>query len=76
MAEPSDVDSELPAIRAYLNSLIAAARSSLSRADAASVIRSLRTQKILAMRAAKDRRCAARANRSPPGGLIRNRNFG
>ena len=63
MAEASDFDSELPGIHAYFNSLIAAARSSLSRADAASVIRSLRIQKILAMRAAKDRHRAARANR-------------
>src|SRR5215470_6269781 len=47
---------------AYFNRLIAAARSTLSRADAAAGIRSLRTQKILAMRAAKDRRRAASAN--------------
>jgi len=61
-AEAGDFDSELPGIGAYFNRLIAAARSSLSRADAAAGIRSLRTQKILAMRAAKDRRRAASAN--------------
>ena len=63
MAKAGDFDSELPGIHAYFNSLITAARNSLSWADAAAVIRSLRTQKILAMRAAKDRRRAAQANR-------------
>jgi len=63
LAETGDFDSELPGIRAYFAALIAAARRSLSRADAAALIRRLRTQKILAMRAAKDRRRAARANR-------------
>jgi hypothetical protein len=57
-----DSTSELGGIRAYFNALIVAARSSLSRADAAAVIRSLRTQKILAMRAAKDRQRPAGAN--------------
>jgi hypothetical protein len=41
---------------------MAAAHSSLSPADAAALVRRLRTEKILAVRAAKDRRCAARAN--------------
>ena len=54
--------SELGGIIAYFNSLIAAARNSLSCADAAIVTRSLRIQKILAMRAANDRQRASRAN--------------
>jgi hypothetical protein len=61
-AERGDSASELGAIRGYFNGLIAAARSSLSPSDAAAVIRSLRTQKILAMRAAKDRHRATRSN--------------
>jgi hypothetical protein len=76
MAEASDFDSELPGIRAYFKSLIAAARSSLSGADAAALIRRLRAQKILAMRAAKDRRRAQRANRPQPSRLFRKRQLG
>jgi hypothetical protein len=60
--ESGDSASELGAIRGYFNGLIAAARNALSPAEAAAVIRSLRNQKILAMRAARDRRRAARAN--------------
>ncbi len=62
MADIGDSASELGGIQAYFNGLIAAARNGLSRAEAATVIRSLRSQKILAMRAARDRRRATRAN--------------
>jgi len=71
VAETGDSASELSGIGAYFNALIAAARTSLSRADAAAVIRSLHTQKILAMRAVKDRRRAAPRNRPQPSRLIR-----
>ncbi len=59
-------DSELPGIHGYYAGLMAAARSSLSPAEAAAMIRRLRTEKILAVRAAKERRCTARANQRKP----------
>jgi hypothetical protein len=60
--DSGDSASELANIRGYFDGLIAAARSSLSGAEATAVIGRLRIQKILAMRAVKDRRRAARSN--------------
>lgn len=58
--------SEIPGISAFYKALIAAARSSLSPTIAGAFIRRLRNEKMLAMRAAKDRRRAARANCRAP----------
>jgi len=54
---------EISGICGYYAALIAAARNSLSPRDAAALIRNLKNQKIIAVRAAKDRRHGARANR-------------
>ncbi|MGO9172218.1 MAG: hypothetical protein ACLP7P_09665 [Rhodomicrobium sp.] len=55
--------SEVSGLHGYYAALMAAARSSLSPRDAAALIRNLKNQKIIAVRAAKDRRHATRANR-------------
>lgn len=66
-AEGHAADSgEVSGIHFYYASLIAAARNSLSPRDAAALIRNLKNQKSLAVRAAKDRRHAARARRRKP----------
>jgi len=62
-AEPvSAIENELPGLCAYYAGLMAAARSSLSRRDAAAVIRNLKAEKIAAVRNAKNRRRAQRCN--------------
>lgn len=53
--------SEIPGIRSYYTALIAAARSSLSPAEAQALVRRLRNEKLLAMRAAKDQRRMTRS---------------
>ncbi len=57
---------EVSGIHGYYAALMAAARNSLSPRDAAALIRNLKNQKILAVRAAKDRRHAAHAGCSKP----------
>ncbi len=64
--EGAVTDSEIPGISAHYKALIAAARSSLAPAAAQALVRRLRNEKILATRAAKDRRRTRRLNRSRP----------
>jgi hypothetical protein len=64
--ESPATDSELPGIHAYYAALMAAVRGTLSPRDAAVLIRNLKNQKILAVRAAKNRRHAMRANQRRP----------
>jgi hypothetical protein len=61
------VESDISGIRAVYTALIAAARSSLSPADAGAFVRRLRDEKVMVMRTAKDRKKASRANRRKPG---------
>jgi hypothetical protein len=53
---------EIAGIAAYYTCLIASARSSLSPPDAAALVRRLRNEKIMVMRAAKDRHRMRRPN--------------
>jgi hypothetical protein len=77
-------DCEVSGIRAFYAALIAAARSSLPRAAAAALVQRLRTEKIMATRAAKDRLHARRANQhnirklthAPPASSYPKRQFG
>jgi hypothetical protein len=55
------VGAEIAGIHGYYGALIAAARSTLSPRDAAAVVRNLTSQKIAAVREAKNRRKALRA---------------
>ena len=61
-AETHVADSEASGIHGYYAALMAAARITLSPRDAAALIRNLKNQKIIAVRAANDRLHAARAN--------------
>jgi hypothetical protein len=54
--ELCDTDSEFAGLAGYYAGLIAAARSSLPPGEAAALVRRLRNEKIMVMRAAKDRR--------------------
>ncbi len=57
---------ELSGIHGYYAALIAAARATMRPGQAAAAIRDLRNQKTLAIRFAKDRKHAERANRPKP----------
>ncbi len=67
-ATHAEGDSELAGIQSHFTTLIAAARLTMRPADAARIVANLKIQKILAIRALKQRKIAERAKKSlsPP----------